>query len=193
MDLGGPKEAQVQSFSPGGATQEGTWALPGEYDWTVRLRRRCGLMSNYFDHLLFIVTPYNVHCRVQLSMTSSSGRQQTDRQTGRRTSGQTRTDECEIDCSSLVCRVDETTGLEPVWLRITARDRVPPGGTEGAGCLQNVEWETTVQVFWHSVVFSTVWVAVANDALVIAPYWTTASLLGGFSSAFCCFIAMHDV
>jgi len=24
---------------------------PGEYDWTVRLRRRCGLMSNYFDHL----------------------------------------------------------------------------------------------------------------------------------------------
>jgi len=25
-------------------------ALP--YDWTVRLRRRCGLVSNYFDHLL---------------------------------------------------------------------------------------------------------------------------------------------
>jgi len=23
-----------------------------EYDWTVRLRRRWGLMSNYFDHLL---------------------------------------------------------------------------------------------------------------------------------------------
>ena len=25
--------------------------LPGEYECTVRLRRRCGLMSNYFDHL----------------------------------------------------------------------------------------------------------------------------------------------
>jgi len=25
---------------------------PGEYDWTVRLQQRCGLMSNYFDHLL---------------------------------------------------------------------------------------------------------------------------------------------
>jgi len=29
-----------------------TLAPPGEYYWTVRLRRRCGLMSNYFDHLL---------------------------------------------------------------------------------------------------------------------------------------------
>ena len=29
-----------------------TLAPPGEYDWTVRVRRRCGLMSNYFDHLL---------------------------------------------------------------------------------------------------------------------------------------------
>jgi len=29
----------------------GTLAQPGEYDWTVRMRRRCGLMSNYFDHL----------------------------------------------------------------------------------------------------------------------------------------------
>jgi len=27
-------------------------APPGEYDWNVRLRRRYGLMSNYFDHLL---------------------------------------------------------------------------------------------------------------------------------------------
>ena len=26
-------------------------AQPGEYDRTVRVRRRCGLMSNYFDHL----------------------------------------------------------------------------------------------------------------------------------------------
>jgi len=27
-------------------------APPGEYDWTVRVWRRCGHMSNYFDHLL---------------------------------------------------------------------------------------------------------------------------------------------
>jgi len=26
-------------------------ALPGEYDWTVYVLWRCGLMSNYFDHL----------------------------------------------------------------------------------------------------------------------------------------------
>jgi len=26
-------------------------ASAGEYDWTVCVRRRCGLMSNYFDHL----------------------------------------------------------------------------------------------------------------------------------------------
>jgi len=35
------------------AINEGTLAPPGEYDWTVRLRRRCGLTSNYFDHLLY--------------------------------------------------------------------------------------------------------------------------------------------
>jgi len=29
-----------------------TMAPPGEYDWTVHLRRRFGLLSNYFDHLL---------------------------------------------------------------------------------------------------------------------------------------------
>jgi len=28
-----------------------TLAPPGEYDWTVRARWRCGLTSNYFDHL----------------------------------------------------------------------------------------------------------------------------------------------
>jgi len=27
----------------------------GEYDWTVRVRRQCGLMSNYFDHLLLLL------------------------------------------------------------------------------------------------------------------------------------------
>ena len=54
MDSGGPKEAQVQLYSPGGAnvsSHVGTLAPPGEYDWTVRLRRRCGFMSNYFVHL----------------------------------------------------------------------------------------------------------------------------------------------
>jgi len=29
-----------------------TLAPPGEYDWTVRVRRRCGLMSNYVENLL---------------------------------------------------------------------------------------------------------------------------------------------
>jgi len=36
VDLGGPKKAQVQSYSPGGAnvpSHEGTLAPPGEYDW----------------------------------------------------------------------------------------------------------------------------------------------------------------
>jgi len=32
-----------------------TLAPPGEYDWTVLVWLRCGLMSNYFDHLLRIV------------------------------------------------------------------------------------------------------------------------------------------
>jgi len=28
-------------------------ALPGEYDWTIYTQRLCGLMSNYFVHLLY--------------------------------------------------------------------------------------------------------------------------------------------
>jgi len=52
-DSGVLKEAQVQSYSRGGATWEGTLAPPREYDWTVCLRRRCGLMSNYFDRLFY--------------------------------------------------------------------------------------------------------------------------------------------
>ena len=55
VDLGGPKEAQVQSYSPGGAnvlSWEGTLSQPGKYGWTVSLWRRCGLTSDYFDHLL---------------------------------------------------------------------------------------------------------------------------------------------
>ena len=31
-----------------------TLAPPGEYHWTVRVRQRCDLLSNYFDHLLFL-------------------------------------------------------------------------------------------------------------------------------------------
>ena len=27
---------------------------PGEYDWTVHVWRRCGLMSDYFDHFLLL-------------------------------------------------------------------------------------------------------------------------------------------
>jgi len=30
-------------------------APPNEYDWTVRLQRRCVLMSNYFDYLLLLL------------------------------------------------------------------------------------------------------------------------------------------
>jgi len=54
-DSGGPKEAQVQLYSPGGVnvpTWKGTFAPASEYDWTLRLLRRCGLMTNYFEHLL---------------------------------------------------------------------------------------------------------------------------------------------
>jgi len=32
---------------------------PGEYDRAVHVRRRCGLMSNYFDHLLLLLSPLN--------------------------------------------------------------------------------------------------------------------------------------
>jgi len=33
---------------------EGVWVVGRQYDWTVHVRRRCGLMSNYFDHLLLL-------------------------------------------------------------------------------------------------------------------------------------------
>jgi len=69
VDSGGPKEAQVQSYSPGGAsvpTCEGTLALPGEYDWTVRLWRRCGLKSNYFDHLLLLLAHQHKAAKVKI-------------------------------------------------------------------------------------------------------------------------------
>ena len=57
--LVGLKKEQVQSYLRGGAnvpSREGTLAPPDEYDFTVSLRWRCGLMSNYFDHLLLLLT-----------------------------------------------------------------------------------------------------------------------------------------
>jgi len=59
VDLGRLKEAQFQSYSPGGVSMplwQVTLAPPGEYDWTVHLLR-CGLMSNYIDHLFLIIPP----------------------------------------------------------------------------------------------------------------------------------------
>jgi len=43
-----------------------TLAPPCEYDWTVQVWRRCGLMSNYFDHLflLSVIILYVQHCNV---------------------------------------------------------------------------------------------------------------------------------
>jgi len=74
VDSGGPKEVQVQSYSPGGAnvlTWEGTLAPPDEYDWTVRRRRRCGLVSNYFDHLFSHMTQgYRKNTLLQYSTTN---------------------------------------------------------------------------------------------------------------------------
>jgi len=35
---------------------EGTLAPPGEYDFTVRLRQQCVLMSDYFDYLLLLLS-----------------------------------------------------------------------------------------------------------------------------------------
>ena len=57
-DSGRPKGPCIRwGFrSPHGKGQifGGEWAShAGEYYWTVCLRRRRGLMSNYFDHLLF--------------------------------------------------------------------------------------------------------------------------------------------
>ena len=51
--------AQVQLYSSSGTnvpSWEGTLAPRGECDWTVRLRQRCGLMSNHFYHLSLSAT-----------------------------------------------------------------------------------------------------------------------------------------
>jgi len=54
VESGGPKEAQVQLYSAGGASVP-SWGHIGA-TWQIRLnhclRRRCSLMWNYFDHLL---------------------------------------------------------------------------------------------------------------------------------------------
>jgi len=41
-----------------------TLAPPGEYDLTVRVRRRCGLMSNYFDHLFYLFLYFICFCHL---------------------------------------------------------------------------------------------------------------------------------
>jgi len=61
-----PGGSYIQSNSPGGRTgalrmptgvyyMGCTLAPSGKYEWTVRVRRRCGLMSNYFDNLLIYI------------------------------------------------------------------------------------------------------------------------------------------
>jgi len=39
-----------------------TLTPPGEYNWTIHVRRRCGLMSNYFDHLLLLLLLLLLFC-----------------------------------------------------------------------------------------------------------------------------------
>ena len=48
--LNGLKEPRIREMC--------TLAPPGEYKWTIRARRRCGFMPNYFDHLLYIGWPW---------------------------------------------------------------------------------------------------------------------------------------
>ena len=59
VNSGGPKEAKVKSYLTGCANVpswgEGTLVPAGEYDWIVRLQWWCGLMSNYFDHLSWLL------------------------------------------------------------------------------------------------------------------------------------------
>jgi len=44
--------------------RECTLAQPGEYDWMVHVWRWCGFMSNYFDHLWFLVISRYLLCSV---------------------------------------------------------------------------------------------------------------------------------
>ena len=58
VDSGGLKEAQVQSYSTGGTANvpscKNTLAPPGEYDWTVHVRRRCGIFVKLLWPLIII-------------------------------------------------------------------------------------------------------------------------------------------
>ena len=49
VDSGGPKEPRIRCIR---------WrcilVLPVEYHWTIHMRRRCGLLSSYFGHLLLL-------------------------------------------------------------------------------------------------------------------------------------------
>jgi len=47
-----------------------TLAPPGEYEWTVHVQRRCGLMSNYFDHLFYLL--HIKHTPIQTLLHSNS-------------------------------------------------------------------------------------------------------------------------
>jgi len=57
--LGGPTEAQVQSYSPGDTSVPSWGRLSAT--WRIRLNHPSAmamrLMSNYFDHLLSLTTP----------------------------------------------------------------------------------------------------------------------------------------
>ena len=54
VDSGRPKEAQVQSYSP-------VAPMCSHCHWTVHVWRRCGLLSNYFDHLLLLVLHWSIN------------------------------------------------------------------------------------------------------------------------------------
>ena len=47
-----------------------TLAPPDEYDWTIRVWQRCGLMSNYFDQLLLGRIPILRRCDLLLQRSS---------------------------------------------------------------------------------------------------------------------------
>ena len=81
--LSEPKEARVQTYSPGDAsvpTWECTLASPSEYDWIVHLWQQCVHMLNYFDHLLsllLLLLRYSVELWVAFSaLTLLVGRQE---------------------------------------------------------------------------------------------------------------------
>jgi len=60
------------------AHMEGHIVPPGKYDWTIHLRWRCSLMSNYFDHLftyvgqLFLSASLQWCCKISMFLTSKS-------------------------------------------------------------------------------------------------------------------------